>query len=47
MRKKWIQGCAALAVSLFAVFGVPDIVEAGVPETALEGFTLKISVSAE
>lgn len=37
MRKKWIQGCAALAVSLFAVLAAPDIVQAGVPETALEG----------
>ena len=36
-KKKWIQGCAALAVSLFAVLAAPDIVQAGVPETALEG----------
>lgn len=37
MRKQWIQGCAALAVSLFAVFGFPHAVQAETPETALEG----------
>ncbi len=37
MRKQWIQGCAALAVSLFAVFGFPHTVQAETPETALEG----------
>lgn len=37
MRKQWIQGCAALAVSLFAVFGLPHAVQAETPETALEG----------
>lgn len=37
MRKQWIQGCAALAVSLFAVFGLPYAVQAETPETALEG----------
>lgn len=37
MKKKWIRGLAAAAVSLFAVFGIPEAVQAAEPETALEG----------
>ena len=37
MRKKWIRGLAAAAVSLFAAFGIPEAVLAAEPETALEG----------
>lgn len=37
MKKKWIRGLAAAAVSLFAAFGIPEAVQAAEPETALEG----------
>lgn len=37
MKKKWIRGLAAAAVSLFAAFGIPETVQAAEPETALEG----------
>ena len=37
MKKKWIRGLAAAAVSLFAAFGIPEAVLAAEPETALEG----------
>ena len=37
MKKRWIHGCAVLAVSLFAVFGCARNVQAQIPETALEG----------
>ncbi|MFR3141081.1 MAG: VanW family protein [Lacrimispora saccharolytica] len=37
MKKKWIRGLAAAAVSLFAAFGIPEAVQAAEPKTALEG----------
>lgn len=45
MRKRWILGCAAAAVSLFVVFGHPTAARAEVPDTALEGvFIENVSV---